>query len=116
MTHQDAPPRTEFQEHCEAFWTKLLERTGSNVSWGRDKDGNYLSMFAASAWAAWEAAGRSYSMKLAEVQGFISVQRAVISDLLNVLEQLRQHIEDGETDEALALIESRQERARGSVQ
>lgn len=118
MSHKDVPARSPEQERMEGFWDKLFARTGTTIGWGRDKDGNYLSNLAAACWAAWKAAGSAYSdevfrqqFRIVELNDFISAQRIAISDLLNTIEQLRQHIEDGETDEALALIATKQQMA-----
>jgi hypothetical protein len=61
MSHKDAPPPSPEQERMEAFYKRLLSAQGTTCGFGRDKHGNYLSIYARDAWAAWQAA-RSHGL------------------------------------------------------
>lgn len=56
MSHKDAPPLAPEQERMEAFYTMRLAAQGTTIGFGRDKNGNYLSIYARDAWAAWQEA------------------------------------------------------------
>ena len=56
MSHKDAPPETADQIAMREFYTAMLNKRGVVVGWGRDAAGNYLSIYARDAMAAWLAA------------------------------------------------------------
>jgi hypothetical protein len=107
---------TPEQEHCEHKWVEKLSPGGAV---------DRCELCGACRWH--QSSGETVSQKevesdssvalqlrIVELEDFISAQRMAISTLLNLLEEIRQDIEEGDTDTALSVIEHYQKMAQGS--